>query len=241
MTVSRHVLVEAAARNNAEWCALVSRSHGVVGTFGREAWTAPTRTPPLYPDAVTLAPGADATALLSSIDTERPGASVKDSFADVNLTSAGFRVLFDADWICRPADAPAARAELAWETVTDARTLRAWEVAWNGGSDCVDLFHSELLKDPNTVFLVGKSGSGRVAAGAVATRSEGVVGISNVFALAAEADAAWQMALQAVTTLFPGLAVVGYERGDDLATAVRHGFERTGPLRVWLHDEAHSV
>jgi hypothetical protein len=34
---------------------------------------------------------------------------------------------------------------------------------------------------------------------------------------------------------FPDLAVVGYEHGEDLAIAVRHGFEPIGPLRVWFH------
>jgi hypothetical protein len=29
--------------------------------------------------------------------------------------------------------------------------------------------------------------------------------------------------------------VVGYEHADELAVAVRHGFEPVGPLRIWLH------
>jgi hypothetical protein len=36
-------------------------------------------------------------------------------------------------------------------------------------------------------------------------------------------------------TLFPGLPLVGYERGDDLERARRVGFEEVGPLRVWAH------
>jgi hypothetical protein len=48
-------------------------------------------------------------------------------------------------------------------------------------------------------------------------------------------DAAWPLVLDAVHWLFPTLPVVGYERGDDLAAAVRHGFEPVGPLRIWLH------
>ena len=45
-----------AAHNNAQWCDLVARSHGVVCTTDAAAWTAATRTPPFYPDAVTLSP-----------------------------------------------------------------------------------------------------------------------------------------------------------------------------------------
>ncbi len=50
--------VRAAAHNNAELCDLVGRGHGVVGEFGADAWTCSRRTPPRYPDAVTLDPGA---------------------------------------------------------------------------------------------------------------------------------------------------------------------------------------
>ncbi len=67
----------------------MSRSHGLAGEFGAHAWAAPSRTPLYYPDAVTLAPGADRAALVSRIDTVAPGASVKDSFADLDLTEEG--------------------------------------------------------------------------------------------------------------------------------------------------------
>jgi hypothetical protein len=61
-------LVTRAARNNAELCDAVARSHGVVGVFATDAWTASARTPPRYPDAVTLRPGVDAVSLLARID-----------------------------------------------------------------------------------------------------------------------------------------------------------------------------
>jgi hypothetical protein len=93
-------LVARAARNNAELCAAVARSHGVVGVFAADAWTAAARTPPLHPDAVTLAPGVDARSLLGRID-DSDGASVKDSFHDLDLAPFGYRVLFEAEWIHR--------------------------------------------------------------------------------------------------------------------------------------------
>jgi hypothetical protein len=94
-------LVARASRNNAELCAAVARSQGVVGVFADDAWTAPERTPPLHPDAVTLVPGVDAGSLLARID-DSDGASVKDSFRDLDLAPYGYRVLFDAEWIHRP-------------------------------------------------------------------------------------------------------------------------------------------
>ncbi|MDH6115257.1 hypothetical protein P3T36_004176 [Kitasatospora sp. MAP12-15] len=234
MTTSKQFLVQAAARNNAEWCSAMSRSHGLAGEFGVQAWAAPARTPLYYPDAVTLLPGADAAALAARIDTAAPGASVKDSFADLDLTGAGFHVLFEAQWIHRPASAPAIASELAWDVAGDAQTLRAWAVAWDGGDGQADLFRPELLDDPATFVLAGRAADGRVVAGAVASRSDQVVGVSNVFAADGGADAAWPVVLEAVHRLFPTLPVVGYEHGQDLAAAVRHGFEAVGPLRVWL-------
>lgn len=228
-------MVLAAARNNAEWCAAMSRSHGVEGEFGEQAWAAPARTPLYYPDSVTLVPGADPAALSARIDTTAPGASVKDSFADLDLTDAGFRVLFDAQWIHRPATEPAGTPDLAWAVAGDPDALRDWALAWDEGNGAADLFRPGLLDDPATFVLAGRSADGRVAAGAVASRSGQVVGVSNVFAHDGGPDAAWPDVLNAVHSLFPALPVVGYEHGDDLAAAMRHGFEPIGPLRIWTH------
>ena len=171
MTTPKQLLVQAAARNNAEWCAAMSRSHGLAGEFGAQSWAAPARTPPYYPDAVTLVPGADPAALTARIDTTAPGASVKDSFADLDLTAEGFQVLFEAQWIHRPASAPALASDLAWEVASTPDTLRAWALAWADGDGNADLFRTELLDDPATFVLAGHSPDGRVVAGAVASRS----------------------------------------------------------------------
>lgn len=235
MTTPKQFLVRAAARNNAEWCAAMSRSHGLAGEFGAQAWAAPSRTPLYYPAAVTLVPGTDPAALAARIDTTAPGASIKDSFADLDLTEAGFRVLFETQWIHRPASAPAHASDLVWDVVGDPDTLRAWALAWDNGDGNADLFRPELLDDPATFVLAGQSADGRVVAGAVASGSDHVVGISNVFALDGSPDTAWPVVLDAVEWLFPTLPVIGYEQGDDLAAAIRHGFEPVGPLRIWLH------
>jgi len=213
----------------------MSRSHGLFGEFGPQAWVAPARTPLYYPDAVTLVPGADRTALAARIDTAAPGASIKDSFADLDLTEVGFQVLFEAQWIHRPASASAPASDLVWAVVDDPDTLRAWALAWDDGDGNADLFRPALLDDPATCVLAGQCADGRIVAGAVASRGHQVVGVSNVFALEGGPDAAWPVILNAVKRLFPALPVVGYEQGDDLTAAVRHGFEPIGPLRIWLH------
>ncbi|WP_445523944.1 hypothetical protein [Streptomyces cyslabdanicus] len=235
MTTPKQFLAQAAARNNAEWCAVMSRSHGLASEFGDEAWTAPVRTPLYYPDAVTLVSGARPAALVDRIDTTAPGASIKDSFADLDLTKAGFQVLFEAQWIHRPAGASATASDLAWDVAGDPDMLCAWALAWDDGDGIADLFRPELLDDPTTFVLCGHSPDGGVSAGAVASLSDQVVGISNIFSKDGGPDVAWPVVLDAVHWMFPTLPVVGYERGDGLATAVRHGFEPVGPLRIWLH------
>ena len=99
------VTVTAAARNNAEWCDTVCRAHGTPGTFGAGAWTTSRRSPPFYPDAVTLAPNVVGDHLLRCVDAS-VGCSVKDSFATLELASDGFRILFEADWIGRAGAPP---------------------------------------------------------------------------------------------------------------------------------------
>jgi hypothetical protein len=251
VTIAGNSLIQAAARNNAEWCAAMSRAHGLSGEFEPDAWAASARTPLFYPDAVTLAPSADPGALVGRIDTTAPGASIKDSLADLDLTSFGFQVLFEAQWIHRPAGSSiiptdgiptdSAPTDLEWGIAGDSEALRAWAIAWDGGEGHADLFRPELLEDPDTYVLFGRSASGQVVAGAVLSRSEQVVGVSNVFALSGGSETAWPVVLEAVHGLFPGMPAVGYEYGDDLAAAVRHGFEPIGPLRVWLHDRAGSL
>ncbi|WUC17365.1 hypothetical protein OG256_46445 [Streptomyces sp. NBC_00564] len=235
MMMPKQFLVRAAARNNAEWCAAMCRSHGVAGEFGLQAWAAPVRTPLYYPDAVTLAPNSDPLALAARIDASSPGASVKDSFADLDLTGIGFQVLFEAQWMHRPPGAPAITSDLAWSVAGTPDTLHAWACAWDDGDGNAGLFRPELLKDPATFVLAGHSPDGRVVAGAVASRSDQVVGISNVFALhSGGPGAAWPVVLDAVHRLFPNLPVVDYEHGEDLEVAKCHGFEPIGPLRIWL-------
>jgi hypothetical protein len=223
----------AAARENGEWCDVVARSHGCATRFGADAWTSATRTPPGYPDAVTLLPELDVGALLTRIDTTA-GCSIKDCFAALDLRGQGFRALFEAEWIVHAN--PSSRAEAAehrWEQVHDETGLVAWERAWRGDDGPTGLFTAELLED-ETIVIAGARRGDDFDAGAILHRSAGVVGVSNVFG---EATSAWSGCLAFAASGFPETPIVGYEHGDDLATARRHGFELAGPLRVWIRDD----
>ncbi|MGK5682589.1 hypothetical protein [Actinoplanes sp. URMC 104] len=209
--------VRAAVRNNADWCAAVCRAHGIGFTFGPRAWRGAGPTPPFYPEAITLTPGATAADVLPA--AVAAGYSVKDSFAALDLFPYGFTSLFDAQWIHRPA-APAEGPEA--ERVTTAAQLRRWRAAWG---DEHDIFRPALLDDPSVCLMA-------VAGGGFALNRTGTVaGLSNVFAAdPGDLPAVWAAAVAAAG----GLPIVGYERGDDLAHASAAGFRTLGPLRVWL-------
>jgi hypothetical protein len=195
-------------------------------------WTSPERTPPLFPDAVTLEPGASRDQLLSSIDGSH-GCSVKDSFADLALDSYGFEVLFEAAWIRRrPRDDdrwPRGGGH-RWRAIAPDE-VRAWERAWAPDGP-IGLFRPELLASGIDV-LGGFGPDGEIVAGAVVCVADGVVGLSNVFGPDDERPQTWGDAVRTIVERDPSQVIVGYEAGDDLAAARSCGFEAVGPLRVW--------
>lgn len=203
-----------AVRNNAEWCDTVCRAQGIETRFDDHVWVSLRRSPRFYPDAVTLTRSASAEEILRDIDTS-PGCSIKDSFANLDLSPYGFRILFDAEWIYLPA--PERTGGPVWPVVFDPADFAAWETG--------EVFRPVLLDDPNVTFLLSKG------SGVIANRTELVVGLSNL-----TADADWPTAVQSIAERYPGLPIVGYESGDDLAAAQQVGFTTTGPLRVWVND-----
>ncbi|MFJ9581095.1 hypothetical protein ACIRQF_32490 [Streptomyces sp. NPDC101191] len=223
----------AAVRNNADWCDTMCRAHGLPGSFGPRAWTNARRTPLYYPDAVSLTEDAGTRDVLAGVDRSAPGASVKDSHARLDLAAEGFRLLFEARWIHRPAGLPTPPVTAGHRVVRTPAELAAWALAWSGGdADEAELFRPGLLADPSTTIVAGHAVDGRILGGAVLTESAGVTGVSNLFtADGVPAAYAWAGALAAAD---PGLPVVGYESGDDLDAALAEGFEAIGALRVWL-------
>ncbi|MEU1229895.1 hypothetical protein [Streptomyces sp. NPDC005828] len=222
-----------AVRNNAEWCQAMCRAHGLTGAFGPRAWTSAARTPLYYPDAVTLTADADAADALAGVDRTTSGASVKDSYARLDLAEAGFTMLFGASWIARPAGLPVPAAPGDWRPVRTPEELAAWALAWSGDdADDAALFRPELLADPSTTIVAGYATDGRILGGAVLTASARVTGVSNLFATGdTDPSFTWAGALASAPADRP---VVGYESGDDLPPALAAGFEEIGPLRVWL-------
>jgi hypothetical protein len=94
-----------------------------------------------------------------------------------------------------------------------------------------------LLADPCCTILACRR-EGVLVSGAIAYATGQVTGISNVFSAGLPAGPLWASAVQAVAALRPGLPIVGYERGADLAAARQAGCQVLGPLRVWARDPA---
>lgn len=84
-------------------------------------------------------------------------------------------------------------------------------------------------------MLAGRS-DGRLVSGAVLNRSRDVGGISCFFAAPATAAQDWSECLTFSAAILPGTPLLGYASGGALRAAVRSGFERLGPLRVWTRD-----
>jgi hypothetical protein len=225
-------LVARAARNNAEWCHTFCRARGLDGIFEDGRWFSPARTPPLYPDAVTLRPGLTCDEALAGVDRGR-GCSVKDSFDDLRLETVGFRDLFSAEWICRGDGDRTARSR--WLNIDDDDALLEWEAAWDDDPDGSRFFPPALLDEPGCVFLASYEHS-CIRAGAIANRGAGVAGLSNVFALTGDLESAYAGGAAAVTRIWPGLPVVGYDHDPSLIAAKAAGFDSMGPLRIWMVD-----
>ncbi|WP_432932165.1 hypothetical protein ACQPZZ_13815 [Microbispora sp. CA-135349] len=239
MTSAETTLIRAAAaRNNADWCASVCRSHGIANSFGETAWRSACRTPPYYPDVVTLRPDAVPADFLSEIDTASAGCSIKDSFSALDLTVDGFVEFFTAQWVYRKAGLPGpATPPLPAERVSTAARLRDWQAAWHGGDPAPDVFRPALLDDPSVLVLALHDGED-LRGGVVLNRSSGLVGLSNLFvADSSDIAAAWSSAITAAADHFPGLPLVGYERGDRLTHALASGFSAIGQLRIWVASE----
>jgi hypothetical protein len=237
--VSSRMLIRAAARSNAEWCHAFSGTHGIDGRFDAAFWSSPVRTPPFYPDAVTLLPEITVDHVLSCIDSGE-GCSVKDSFACLDLRTTGFRPLFRAEWVVRQTSKTRLAALRRWSTVVTEDHLREWEASWGevpGGSG---FFRPGLLTNETIAVLAGHDGD-RVVAGAIAIRSAAVIGLSNVFDTAGDLDSAWAGAAAAAAALWGDAPTVSYDSGDSLDAAHSAGFESIGQVVVWLRPTTLSL
>ncbi len=219
--------LELAVRENATWCDLVCRSQRLRPDADARMWWSDRRTPSLYPDAVTLDPTVNEFDVLGRIH-DASGASVKDSFAALDLAPDGYRVLFDATWFARPPGPAPAGADDAFERIGDKFTFGAWRHAW-GGPD--DVLLPGLLRT-STVTILGDAHTGRALRprrhppSHEHRRHAGRRTLEHL-----RRRCRRRTALAAVRE--PDAWIVGYDDAGVVETLERDGFAPYGPLRVW--------
>ena len=231
-----------AAHNNALWCDAVCRAHGRPGEFHDTLWLTRLGVPRFYPDAVTIAGAEAAPAQMEAIAALVGSARqrewfVKDSFQSLDLGPLGFKPLFDAEWVAlRGPPADVDRSQYRWTRVTSEAGLIAWEQAWAGQEvnaaaiSAPRIFMPGLLADPNVVFVAIQRDNG-IVGGGILNRAAEVVGLSNLFGPGI--DMVYRRLAVVAPEIFPGLPLVGYEHGAELAAAHQAGFKTVGSLRVW--------
>ena len=213
------------------------------GEFQETLWLNCLGGPRYHPDIVTLAGAASALRQMEAIagcarsprETEW---TVKDSFRCLDLGGHGFEPMFDAEWIGMKsslADLRRSPEDLQWMRVGSETELVGWERRWAAtASDAGKsrLFPSSLLSNPDVgfVFVVA---NGAPIGGGIVNRGADVVGISNVFAPSIDTQGVWTGLARAAAAMFPGLMLVAYDRGHELAAALRAGFTPLGALRIW--------
>jgi hypothetical protein len=238
--------VELATLNNVFWYHTMFSAHQICCASDDLTWWTTAAPPPFHSNLVVLSPLVGAERVHRQLRCiERAlspaGLSMKDSFATLDLSACGYRILFDAHWIWRepgPACPGSIGTPAAWSAVTFATELQAWEDAWWGDqrnkldSPAFCQFPVSLLTNPSCRFFV-KMDAGSIVAGAIANRSPGAVGLSNAFSLGSALFDDWEALAQCASEHFPGVPLVGYERGAELDCALSAGFAAIGPLRVW--------
>ena len=233
------VRARAAAANNADLYEAVFAAQG--RRFCRDAalFRAIDPPPPCYSSVTTLDPGATAEQLaaIDALQAEgRADVGVKDGFCrlDRDLAARGLAVLFEASWLWAPAAFEAAAGPAGWERVTTPLGLTAWEAAWAAAGSPTEtrVFPAALLANP-AIAIFGRRGGSGYDAGCIGNRSAGCIGLSNIFAPAADRDV-FAAAAVLVASLAPGVPLVGYHRGAPLAAMLRIGFREVGRLRVWI-------
>jgi hypothetical protein len=231
--------LQQAIENNARWCETICAAHGIPGEFHEDLWLNRQRVPRFYPNLVTLTPARGVArqyaAIQDLIASADPGSvSVKDSFNTLDLLPLGLRSLFEATWLWRSPNLPMPAAPIGdrhYTRVQKAADLAAWEHMW-GGQPATRLFVPTLLDDPHVAFIAAYQQQ-QLVGGAIANRTGAVVGVSNIVVPQEDPAFWWAGLLAAIIDLFPGMALVGYEQGNDLAIAQALGFTAIGTLRVW--------
>ncbi len=208
------------------WYDAVFAAHGIATSVAETVWRCHGAPPPLHSAAVVVEPGAHPDAVLRAVDPWE-SCSVADPFAATDLSAEGFDLLFEASWVHRPPTGAAPRAD-PWRAVRTAEELEVW----NSRHDTADVLVPALL-DRSAFCFLARDDVDDPTGGAVLLLGTGAVLLSNVFAAPGRSPVGWADLAAAAEAMFPGRAIVGYERDEDLDQALAAGFAAVGIHRVW--------
>lgn len=223
--------------NNADLYEAVFDAHKLRYVRQARSFVALDHPPPYYSDLTFLA-GTDVAGALAEVrklvEREPRVATVKDATCRLDLARFGFRVLFEAYWVCAEAE-QISPAGGGWQRIETSMELARWEEAWNSAGSPADrrVFVPDILKNPKTTVF-GRLEENGFSAGCIANLSPDSVGVSNLFGEPVRAVVADAAAL--AKAFGGGLPVVGYSSGDELAAMLQAGFMEIGPLRVWIRE-----
>jgi hypothetical protein len=215
-----------AVQTSVRWYDDMAALHTVPTAVTDGVWHALAPMPPLHSSAKTLRPGVARDTVLRTVAPYEQ-AGVADSFGDLDLTADGFDLLFEATWIHHRAPEPGPMPA-GWTQVRDEAGLDAWVAVHGTGGIFAPgiLFRSEFA-------LMARHDGDRMSAGFVVHDAGQAVGVSNACTPAGD-DLGWAEVLAVTAAVRPGLPVTDYTYGEELASALGHGFSPLGPQRVWV-------
>jgi hypothetical protein len=224
-------LLAAAIANNVAWCAAVCSAHGIGHRAEPTLWSTEAPPPRYYPDVITVDRDAQPGSV-AGIIAGRRHASVKDSFARLDLASHGLRVLFEARWLAwlRHGGVESADPALQWSAIRTVADLARWEAAWATGPDDRGTFPPTLLQRDDVHFLAGWR-DGAIAAGFVVLETPVMLGVTNEHG---GLDAAGLTQGLAAIGRLADRPVVGYAADRGTSALVDAGATELGRLRVWI-------
>jgi hypothetical protein len=216
--------VDRAVLNNIIWCGIVCDTHRIVHSSKEHVWGVLLKAPALYPDIITSSSHVTVEEVNDFIG-KREINSVKDSYANIDLTPLSFKILFDAEWIYHEPVTNSKPLQLEWSVVTNESELAQWTLAHGAGN----VIRPELLKRGDVRIFTHEQ-----KAGFIANIGANSVGISNVFSQDQRLENLWSDITKVVSTEYSGLPMVGYEHDRFLTAALQSGWTSIGPLRVWV-------